>query len=53
MNGEAQPAEVRMVKDGVAAANETLRSIPASVAGHNKPEVKPVGGAANGGYRHA
>jgi hypothetical protein len=53
MNGESQPAEVRMVKDGVAAANETLRSIPASTAGHQKPEVKPVGASANTGYKHA
>lgn len=52
MNSEPQLAEVRMVKDGVAAANETLRALPTSVAGHNKPEVKPVGAVANTGYNH-
>ncbi len=52
MNGEAQPENTRWVKDGVAAANETLRSIPASLSGHKKPEVKPVGAAANTGYKH-
>lgn len=46
-----QKQELRVVKDGVKAANETLRQVPTGQASKN-PNQKPVGAVANTGYNH-